>query len=696
MTHRQLEAPRSRGGASELHPDEAPHPAFAGLEENADQLRGHLGIPDLTTRTGLKKVHLEVDSYSQRLDECYANALATSDTTTAMLVCIIWTKMAADAVLHEQLLCAGLITKLIPLLAMPPVGGLAENLFQYLVYKAGYKPAESAFELCRHNPTVLKILRDHPHDEQIADFTIRTLGHGTLYTISSQGPSDASVVDAVALKQVLSALLGILHDPGFLLEKTLEVAMAVLAKTPPVCPKDCRLKDVPSLLAYYCALTRSRHLGARCNGVLAVLRLARVELDQVGSVGFQALSGATARSGHSPQRVYYNQDQLLARFPEDLQRLVIAYGVEFCESIVESRRSSNVGSALVQFRQDDDARALGRCLAEHLQHTEFIIDPSADSSDAGGSGPKLFDVLEACIQSLSESESSADLDAAAVLELHTLLVNNQFKRALDRAEEELGRNPNLGYARYAYCLALLDFFLRQRAINMALACDDLTPFLRCQLLCQSVKLLGEQGCWLLWEDHFATHETSRVAMSYFKEAIDKAELYLEMAPPDARQRSTVLNWWIVVKVIAEAPDIRDDLSSYEPLLEKLRTAEMFAEILEDPPVKSDIQLAREWLFENYRNDAIWGWERLTVRLGEIAEKGLPQNHAPIPNPVPAPDSFDALARNMVKLKLNRCSWCKNSTVSLKKCSRCGNTFYCNPSCQKSHWPKHKDYCQRSP
>ena len=68
------------------------------------------------------------------------------------------------------------------------------------------------------------------------------------------------IVDAIALKQVLSALLSTLRDPSFLLEKTLKFAMRILAKTPPVCPKECRLKDVPSLLTYYSALTRSRHL----------------------------------------------------------------------------------------------------------------------------------------------------------------------------------------------------------------------------------------------------------------------------------------------------------------------------------------------------------------------------------------------------------------------------------------------------
>ena len=60
------------------------------------------------------------------------------------------------------------------------------------------------------------------------------------------------------------------------------------------------------------------------------------------------------------------------------------------------------------------------------------------------------------------------------------------------------------------------------------------------------------------------------------------------------------------------------------------------------------------------------------QLSIAVEEGRPQFRPSLPNPVPTPDSFDALARNMVKL--NRCSWCKNWTASLKKCSRCGNVL----------------------
>ena len=39
----------------------------------------------------------------------------------------------------------------------------------------------------------------------------------------------------------------------------------------------------------------------------------------------------------------------------------------------------------------------------------------------------------------------------------------------------------------------------------------------------------------------------------------------------------------------------------------------------------------------------------------------------------------------------KCDVC--SSLPSKPCSRCKNTFYCSPSCQKSAWKKHKKTCK---
>lgn len=45
-----------------------------------------------------------------------------------------------------------------------------------------------------------------------------------------------------------------------------------------------------------------------------------------------------------------------------------------------------------------------------------------------------------------------------------------------------------------------------------------------------------------------------------------------------------------------------------------------------------------------------------------------------------------------------CANCKKGTAvskSLKKCSRCKNTYYCSRDCQRSHWKEHKKICKQS-
>ena len=45
--------------------------------------------------------------------------------------------------------------------------------------------------------------------------------------------------------------------------------------------------------------------------------------------------------------------------------------------------------------------------------------------------------------------------------------------------------------------------------------------------------------------------------------------------------------------------------------------------------------------------------------------------------------------------LRVCSNCQKLDSDLKVCSRCRNSFYCDATCQKAHYPKHKPECLKS-
>ncbi len=50
------------------------------------------------------------------------------------------------------------------------------------------------------------------------------------------------------------------------------------------------------------------------------------------------------------------------------------------------------------------------------------------------------------------------------------------------------------------------------------------------------------------------------------------------------------------------------------------------------------------------------------------------------------------AKNVV---LENCSFCQKTSANLKKCTKCASVQYCHRSCQGKHWPKYKKECSET-
>ncbi|KAM5545957.1 hypothetical protein V8D89_000083 [Ganoderma adspersum] len=421
-----------------------------------------------------------------------------------------------------------------------------------------------------------------------------TLAQSFLQPILRQGPTHPNLFDNECLVPVLSALLDMLRNPPERLpELTLNVAMIILARLPHTCPQRCLLWEIPSLLAYYAVLSRSRRLRVRCNAVAPALLLARVKL----GVATQGIHPVVDRAGGMPGRAHANQEDLLSAFPEDLRSLLLGYGADTCECIVEFRAISDAASTISQYCPGDDLCSLGLRLAELVQLAEVVIDTDAPWSAADGSQLTHLDLLLRCAASLAERRGSVEQDAADILKLHYMLATQADPRDVYLlAQRGMARNPNLAYAHYAYTISFslypADVNVRLRALREAVGCDGQPPFLQRELIARAVPIAG-------WQALVAMHgvvsditqEPAQRAMEYFRQA-------------------KVLSWYVVLKLVAE----RHDLSHYEPLLETIRTAERFAEIFHGSSATTDIQLTREWLFEQYGSGSMQQWTRLMMRL----------------------------------------------------------------------------------
>ncbi|KAM5538147.1 hypothetical protein V8D89_008190 [Ganoderma adspersum] len=650
-----------------IHSDTIPPSVWEGVDEDtgldipADRLRRHLQIPDITTRSGLRQVHANFEQINRCLDEAYVAALSRGVPEGAMLVLIIWTKMTADAILRQRLIRTGLVQKIIPLLKTSPGGEMVEELTKMFVES----DEEFAMELFRHNMDIVKILRDHSDDTAVVDPTIMTLSQSFSQPIILHRSSHPDILDHECLIPVLSALLDTLRNPPELLpEFTLNVAMIILARVPRICPKRCRIQEIPSLFTYYAALSRSRRLRTRGNAVASILLLAREDGIETGRIQFAGNS-----SGDTVGRAHASQEDLLSAFPEDLRSRLLTYGADASECVVKFRAGSDAASAISQYRSGDDLCALGLRLAELVQLTEGVIDRDAKWYDMDGSELTHLDLLLCYAASLAERQGSVEQDAADVLKLHYLTATQADPRELYfSAQAAMERNPDLAYAHYVHAMcysssrAHIDD--RLRTITEAVVCYGQTPFLRCELIARGVVVVGWQALATLPSLMDISQELEQQAMEYFRQVIYSADAYTRLAPPDARQLPAILSWYVVLKLVTE----RHDLSHYEPLLETIRTAERFAEILhrDRSPAKTDIQLAREWLFEPYGNGSTQQWDRLIMRLDEMDDNV--SELVSTPEGPAAAMSFASITANNVRL--DQCSWCKNSTVSVKKCSRC--------------------------
>merc|ERR1719453_487595 len=60
-------------------------------------------------------------------------------------------------------------------------------------------------------------------------------------------------------------------------------------------------------------------------------------------------------------------------------------------------------------------------------------------------------------------------------------------------------------------------------------------------------------------------------------------------------------------------------------------------------------------------------------------------------PVPDP-SRTRFKAEQAEADIPKCAQCGKKVVGKTQCGKCKSVFYCDRSCQRSHWPKHKGDC----
>ncbi|TBU53389.1 hypothetical protein BD310DRAFT_887831 [Dichomitus squalens] len=652
-----------------------------------NHLSDTLKLPDLTTRHGLKKAHARFNEIYKKLNATYTSAQRQGNEKVMGGVVGIMAKMCADALLRDKLFEKGLLEKVMPLLEFDSTLHLALNALAMVTHHGGLEARQA---IARRNRTLVEVIRDHPDDLKLAELAIITLAHATEAFIACEDKPRLADLKDIVIHSVLQTTVDVFRkrvDSHELLTH----GLGLLASATQHCSKDC--KAIPGLTNLIAAFLRCNNLNTRATALGGILRLPISECE--------------------PDELYFDPNSIMRAVmegpPDHLLDILYDYGLNRTEAHVYTAVSMEYQKAMMQCVQDHDLHALGKRLFAIILQTEFSIAEGgfqADNGEVVTGIPGLpfaywTDALPAAAKALREraNGSAADLDEADVVEMKFYIVRQRLPQALALAHRAVQRNPRLAYAHYVLSMSA-DAEQGLRAVKKGLRCPDVTPFLRCQMLWRATGHAGQQGLRILKEAGDGDVQARAEGAAFLMSAWEDAKTFISDAPPDARHMLEMLGWYVLLTVVIRGPELSEELKELDPARRKIKAAIDFMKWLGYPIKRTQMNMARELVFELYTPGAReWGavverfddldvsvegdtplspadaedelaaWlDNVDLEDGDVARHG----HGRGRRRANAPSSTGSGTSGY---ELYRCSWCGNPSAVLRRCGGCAKTRY---------------------
>lgn len=673
-----------------------------------DVLCKHFDLPDLQTRRGLKKAYLDFDNIRRRLDKTYDTA--STDWRLAGGIIAIYSKMCMDAMLRNKIFGPSYLSKLMSLAEIEPCRHLVARALSVLTHHGGY---EVRAEIARvATIKLLDLVAASPEDGVLAELSVSVLGHSVTAIVGDHKHTPSSTTMKVldytrVLKQTVTTLY------KFPTSIVVGHAMQMFASGTLNAPE--AYTSVPSALEFLVAgLNSSDHiLRTNClNGI--VQRFERNAQDDEHHM--------------DPAKIVYVQR---FGYPSHLQDIIVKYGYERSELRLNTQSQSIFVDAIYKAAADHDILALGRTIAGLIPLAEFPIlhgsfqstNPRTGREEADGLGLPFVmwgDSLTHCAKAL---RAAGELDSADMLDIkYAVTLGRQLPVAEAIAQRGLVRNPQCAYFYYTVSLAAARPEAL-RACKKGLKCKQTTPFIRRQLLQHAVEHAFAVGLQDLL-DEMSAGGMNRYAkgFAFLISAAEDAKTFVEEAPPDNYHHMNVLYLLILLTFVTQEMPVGKDLSEVQPLIRKLKIAEEFARAMGMPPRETTFRLAQQLVLRTYRS-AVEDWASVITRAESMRSTACQCGQGP-------EESMDGLAEwldgvhiesregeartahgpaghacgmpgherpkmQMGDFELYRCSYCRNPSAVLRKCTGCATARYCDAQCQKAGWSTHKKLCGRT-
>ena len=661
----------------------------------------HFKLPDLTRRSGLKKIHTQFGEVHRKLNNAYASHPGNEKIMGGVVA--IWAKMCVDGVLRNMLIREGIVDKIMPLMDTASTRVVGLEALATITHHGGLNVH---VEIAKRTPTLLRLMEEFPDNPRINELAVTTICHAAGSAIGADPCDyDEHFVKTLDVPCILKCVTDAMRKPTTASIVLVAHGMGLVASTCRHVPK--HIKDLPPLVALMAATLRVNDMSARSTAVVAFIHITQAgSEEEIRNFDPKLLISALQRG-----------------FPAHLVDVMANVGPMNCETFVLSKTKVDFQKAMVKIAQDRDRDfiTLGRSLAELITRTEFSVtegvwqtkgkDGQMRIPDLGLPFQMWTDALPVCAKELRKAPgaTSSDLDMADILDLKFLIIRARIPEAVEHAQKAINRNPRVAYFYYALGLSG-DQAQALRAVKKGLLEKQTTPFLKYYMLWRAVVVAAHMGVELLSQSRAGDQEYSE-GVAFLTSAFDDAEEFFKVAPPDARHTTTVVNWYIILTFATKGNEISEDLRELQPALKRLEIARQITEHIGFPYKKTNIRLAREMMMRMWPK-ALQDYASTITHYNSLYEK---HSHGPRAEDsvAAAGDTLTAWLDNLHledgqegpdthclhpkinsnSVELYRCTNCRNPSATLRKCSGCAKAKYCDADCQKAHWSKHKKVCK---
>lgn len=443
----------------------------------------------------------------------------------------------------------GILDKILPLLDFDETRHLALRSLSTITHHGG---ASVRCEIAKHSGTLIKLLRNLPDDEKVAELGIITLAHSISAVVEGDPtPHNPQLLRSLDMVEILKTILETIKRPHSNPRIMIDHALQLLCTS--TLNVSSAFEAYPSAINFLVAGMRSKDWVTRCSCLGGLVRLYR-------------LQGEEEPRLFDPRRLM----SAVNRLPPRLTDILVDYGTMRCDLYLTLSATSEFQKAMMACVQTHDLYVLGLKQASLILLTEFSVPngyfeveepgrPGRGTSAMGLPFTMWLDSLPHSAKAIRAKRKPEEQDLADILDMKYYIMNKRISDAAALARKGLERSPEQAYFHYAITLTR-DNVSGLRAAKKGLKCKKITPFLKFQLLQRAVEHAGNMGIMLLQDSPDTSGKTWEEGIACLLSASEDAKTYVDEAPPDSRHMKNVGYWYLLLSILLRkdlSPDLRE-------------------------------------------------------------------------------------------------------------------------------------------